>query len=182
MRLMMCYAESVVTLASWAIRASLALGQDIRALYHWYAPQSPSLRAFFSFLYLKIKNSKIYAGLGIFQKWGPVARWRGDRDLYVKKLIIYRDPRWGGGPVASPSGDRACRSPAGRQPLPTRCCCLWAKIILSQLSHQALFKRHDHWKVDARTSSHRSWNKWITIGNPETREKVLGRSRWSAFI
>ena len=41
MRLMMCYAESVVTLASWAIRASLALGQDIRALYHWYAPQSP---------------------------------------------------------------------------------------------------------------------------------------------
>ena len=51
MRLMMCYAESVVTLASWAIRASLALGQDIRALYHWYG-------AFFFFIFLKNKNFK----------------------------------------------------------------------------------------------------------------------------
>ena len=70
MRLMMCYAESVVTLAPWAFRASLALGQDIRALYHWYAPQSPSLRALFSFLYLKIKKFKNICRFGNISKIG----------------------------------------------------------------------------------------------------------------
>jgi len=30
---------------------------------------------FFIFLFQNKKNSKIYTGLGKFQKWGPVARW-----------------------------------------------------------------------------------------------------------
>ena len=41
---------------------------------------------FFIFIFKNKKNSKIYAGLEKLRKWGPVARWGGDRDLYVRSI------------------------------------------------------------------------------------------------
>jgi len=57
---------------------------------------------FFFFIFKNKRNFKNICWFGNISKMGacrpvegrqgPVAQWPGDRDLYVKKLIIYRDP------------------------------------------------------------------------------------------